>query len=195
MAFLFLAKAIAESLQKIDRRDRIEEFLLDLDRWELLFTSKADRDSYRDAIRSMWDVELEESIREPVNPDVLKHFQELASMLISEAKELLGLDRLNDTGLENSQRLWWLRNNKASPSTSSAATTLDINASRESCGPVPEILHPRPPALDVCSNTGTLKQEVKADVSITVKPMVILLMAGAIFTIVLIFLQCLFSSG
>jgi hypothetical protein len=60
MSFLCLAKAISETLQSTGACDHNEQFLQDLDRWQVLFTSEADRDAYRDAMHSMWGVALEE---------------------------------------------------------------------------------------------------------------------------------------
>jgi hypothetical protein len=57
MAFLCLAKVIIEALEDIDSTDRSDQFLRDLDRWELLFNSKTDRHSFREAISLMWSAQ------------------------------------------------------------------------------------------------------------------------------------------
>ena len=193
IAFLCLAKAISETLQRTSICDQSEQFLEDLDRWQVLFTSKADRDSYRDAIHSMWGVVLDENVSSPrqVDSDVLVHFQGLASTLVNQASESLGFDTLNDTGLECSQQWWQLRNNIVPSSTDSSNNIPDLHPTGGGDAQSQEIVHPQPPDPADCSTRMILRQEVEADVSsATVKPMVILLMAGAIFAIVVIFLQC-----
>lgn len=60
MAFLFVAKSISDTLDRIEGHDRRADFFQDLGRWKLLFTSTSDTDAYRDAINSMWGVVLDE---------------------------------------------------------------------------------------------------------------------------------------
>jgi hypothetical protein len=193
MAFLFVAKSISDTLERIEGHDRRADFFQDLGRWKLLFTSASDIDAYRDAINSMWGVVLDELDPGSLpDPDVLIHFEELATTLISQARDQFGLDALNDSGLESSQKRWQLRNDKTPSSASPTDTHPDVGPSGRKGQPPPDILHPQPPDPVPYSRTKTLNQEIKDDVSVIVKPLVILLMAGAIFAIVLIFLQCLF---
>jgi hypothetical protein len=193
MAFLFIAKSIADTLERIEGHDRRADFFQDLGRWKLLFTSASDIDAYRDAINSMWGVVLDELDPGSLSdPDVLIHFQELATTLISQARDQFGLDALDDSGLESSQKRWQLRNDKTPSSAGPTDTHPDVGPSGRKGQPPPDILHPQPPDPVPYSRTKTLNQEIKDDVSVIVEPLVILLMAGAIFAIVLIFLQCLF---
>lgn len=198
MAFLCLAKAIAETLETINSFDLNKQFHDDLYRWMPLFEWE-DRRSYREAISSMWSIDLWRwpptyiGRSKGVISDFLIEISQLASILIGEVNEPLGLHDLNNTGLESSQYQWQLRNNNSPPSTASANSVPILHPTRDPPGPPPEIIHPRPPDSSVRSTTTTLGEEVMADVSTVVKPMVMLLMAGAIFAIVIMFLQCLLS--
>jgi ankyrin repeat protein len=232
IAFLCLAKAISGALQEIGGRDRSEQFLLDLDRWQLLFNSKADSDAYRDAIYSMWGVTLDENLldlnrrqlhfssqadsdayidadrdavysmwgvtldenlpyQNQVNSEDLIYFQELASALVNQANESFDFDTLSDTGLESSQQRWQLRNDINPPSTNSSAIPPDIQVTVGTDAQPPEFVPPLHPDLPVHPSERSLQQAVAADVSsATIEPIVILLMAGMIFAIVVVFLHC-----
>ncbi|KAH8665105.1 ankyrin repeat-containing domain protein [Tricladium varicosporioides] len=201
MAFLCLSRAITETLESIDSRDRSDQFRQDLRRWELLFKSDTDMSSYREAVHSMWVVSVNEwgpsSVADPFSKfydydhKSLFEFSQLALTLINESRELIELDNFNDNGLENSQYRWRLRNNN-SPNELSADSIPEFHLPRGNNQPSPEIIHPRPPDPS-CTTTRTLSEEVKADVSTIIKPIVILLMVGAIMAIVILFLQWLRS--
>jgi hypothetical protein len=197
IAFLCLAKAISDTLQRTGTCDQSEQFFQDLDRWQLLFKSKADRDSYRAAIHSMWGVILDGKLssQSQVDPDVLIHFQELASTLVSQASESLDFEALNDTGLGSSQQRWQLRNGIIPSNTDSSDIIPDLHSSLGSGAQLDEIVHPRAPDPAVCSTRKTLRQELEVDASsASIEPMAMLLMAGTIFAIVIVFLHCLSPS-
>ncbi|PQE19083.1 hypothetical protein CJF30_00007439 [Rutstroemia sp. NJR-2017a BBW] len=209
IAFLCLAKAISEALHDIGGCDRSEQFLLDLDRWQLLFNSEADSESYRDAVYLMWGVRLDEILprqrtvfygqryfmilleETPPRQD-LEYFQQLASALVSQASESFSFDTgiLNDTGLEASQQRWKLRNNMNSSST--RLTVIPQSSIQTTDAQLPKFVPPLPPDLPVRSTERNLSQEIAADTSSPpIEPIVTLLMAGMIFAIVLIFLHWL----
>ncbi|PQE23546.1 multiple ankyrin repeats single kh domain protein [Rutstroemia sp. NJR-2017a BVV2] len=196
IAFLCLAKAISEALQELGGCDRSEQFLLDLDRWQLIFKSKADSDPYRDAVYSMWGVTLDENLsnQNQVDSDDLLYFQELASTLVSHASESFDFDAgtgaLNDTGLGASQQRWQLRNEMNPPGTNSSA--IPPGSIQTTDAQPPEFVPPLPPDPQVRSTERNLSQAVAADISsATIEPIVTLLMAGMIFALVVIFLHWL----
>jgi hypothetical protein len=194
IAFLCLAKAISETLQRTGTCDESKQFFQDLDRWQNLFNSEADRDSYRDAIYSMWGVMLDEnfSSQGQVDASVLIHFQGLASTLVTQGSKLPGFNALNDTGLGSSQKGWLLRNGIIPSRTDPSDITPDLRCSLGSGVQPQKIIHPRAPDSAVCTTRKALRQELETDVSSApIEPMAILLMAGAIFAIVVVFLQCL----
>jgi hypothetical protein len=101
-----------------------------------------------------------------MDPSDLVQISQLASMLISEAREQLSLDKVNETGLESSQYRWRLRNSNFPPSEISADSILESHPPRGSSGPPPEIIYPRPPDPSFCSITGTLSEEVTSPLSL-----------------------------
>jgi len=132
------------------------------------------------------------SSQDQVDADVLVRFQALASTLISQTNESLGLGTLNDTGLECSQQRWHLRNSKIVSSTDSVDNISETHFSAGSDVQLSEAVHPQPPDPGTCLSRGSIRQEMDADTSSVINRMVIRLMAGAVFAIVLIFLQCSF---
>jgi hypothetical protein len=145
----------------------------------------------------MWGVILDENLssQSQVDSDVLRHFQELASTLVSQASESLDFDALNDTGLGSSQQRWQLGNGIIPSSTDSSDIIPDLHPSLRSGTQSQETVHPRTPDPTVCSTRKALRQELEVDVSsASIEPMAILLMAGTIFAIVVVFLHCLSPS-
>jgi ankyrin repeat protein len=195
MSFLCLARAIVETLGNSGHGDYLEHFLLDLNRWQELFRSNAEEfDAYREAVYSMWGVLLDQT--EVVYEDALISFQQLASTLIHHAKESLDLDVFGNEGLEPSQRRWLERTSQILSTNDQAANAegersygVD-NTQQLEPGPLWD-LDPPPPTIIV-----PLKERIKNDASSpVVEPMVILLMAGAVFAIVIVFLQGLSTTS
>ncbi|KAF6821870.1 hypothetical protein CMUS01_11316 [Colletotrichum musicola] len=90
--FLCVAKAMEETLGKMLCEGYLETFLSDLHRWQALFASSertADLETYKDAVRSLWGVELEERADISADINVLGKFQSLASSLAARAGILL----------------------------------------------------------------------------------------------------------
>jgi ankyrin repeat protein len=192
IAFLCLASALSETLRKTGACDCSEQFLQDLGRWQVLFDSKADLDAYRDAIHSMWGLALDENGSYPGQADTLEaltRFQALASTLISRASESLGLDALGDTGLECSQQRWRMRNEQvlSKPDLSDNIPNLHLSSAAQ----LSESTHPQPLDPAIRFNKSSLREEIETDIaSASISHVVVLLMAGAIFGIVVLFLQC-----
>ena len=205
IAFLCLARAMSETLRNTGACDFSEQFRQDLFRWQVIFTSEADLDAFREAIHSMWGLEFDKpgSYLPQADPDeALKHFQTLALTLISEASESLGFDALADTGLECSQQRWRMRNGQALPKPDLSGNISNHDLFETSTAQFPEATHPRPPDPAICSNKISLSGKIETDLSsdaivddesATMVAKVTLLMAGAIFGIVLLFLQCSFT--
>ena len=196
IAFLCLARAISETLAT-DAYDYNEQFLQGLGRWQVLFASReTDLDAYRDAVQSMWDIVLDEIVSSQRQDDIreaLLHFQAMASTLISLASKSLGFSYLNDPGLECSQQRWRLRNSQTLSDIDLSDNISDPYFSGASGAQAPEAIYPQLPDQAICSNGSALRVQIENDLSSSsINTTVILLMAGAIFAIVIIFLQCWF---
>ena len=191
IAFLCVAKAISETLHNSGSYDYAEPFLQDLVRWQLLFTEGAGRDGYRDAIQSMWGVSLDDiaSSKGQVDPDVTERFQELASTLISDASKQFGFHGFNEGGFEQSQQEWQLRNSQ-SPSDIDFSNDISNIQVSEGSSQVSEIPDTEPPDPDIGSDQNYLRQGIRDDKSAVTDHVVVFLVMGALFAIVLIFLQC-----
>ena len=182
LAFLSLGRSIVETLRDRRNCDYIEEFQQDLDRWEMLFNETADLEAFRDALKSMWGIMFDEyAQQESIDEDILFRFQELASILVSRANDLLGFDVNYDRGLESRQQNW-SETGKTHINDASNEFTEHQTIPRVSSSPDPEVILPQ------LSSVSTLQENIKADTS-PFEPIAILLVAGAIFTIVIIFLQ------
>jgi ankyrin repeat protein len=190
IAFLCLARALSETLAT-SACDYNEQFLQDLGRWQVLFASKeTDLDAYREAVQSMWDVALDEIVPRQRQDEALLHFQTLASSLISLASESLGFSAVDDTGLECSQQRWHLRNSQILSYTDLSDNISGLHFSGASGAQLSETIHPQLPNQVIRPNGSTLREQIQYDISSSsINMTVILLMAGAIFAIVLIFLQ------
>ena len=182
LAFLSLGRSIVETLRDRKNCDYIEEFQQDLDRWEMLFNETADLEAFRDALKSMWGIMFDEYAQpESIDEDILFRFQELASILVSRANDLLGFDVSYDRGLESKQQNR-SETGKTHINDASNEFSEHQNIPRVSSSPDPEVILPQ------LSIVSTLQDNIRADTS-PFEPVAILLIAGAIFTIVIIFLQ------
>jgi ankyrin repeat protein len=198
ISFLCLARAIAESLDNdndVDNNghnpssDYVDDFLRDLNRWQELFRSDEEEfAAYAETVYSMWSVVLDKT--EVDDDDVLIRFQLLASSLVSQASEAFGLDVFGNNGLERSQHKWRERTGQAPPNRDSPNWSPDLPFSKVT---IPQQLEPallRPPDPPPVTKTKSLREKMEVDISAAeVEPIVVLLMAGAVFAIVIMFLQ------
>ena len=188
VAFLSIARAIVETLHDKKNCNYIEEFERDLDRWEALFKDRADLEAYKDAMKSMWDVVFDEySSNQREDVEALLRFQELASTLVSYANDVLDFNAFDDGGLEHSQQRWRERISKTH-FTDIPNRFRDCQVLRVTRPPQQELIPPLPPDPSFCPSTSALGASIKADSS-PFEPVAILLIAGAIFAIVIIFLR------
>ena len=87
------------------------QFLHDVERWQVLFTSK-ELCAYQELVYSMWGVCLSESDSQSWEASdllTLTHFQSLVSALINQ-EENLSFHNTHKHGLESSQRRFLSRN-------------------------------------------------------------------------------------
>lgn len=90
--FLCAAKAMEETLGNMLCEGYLAAFVSDLHRWQALFASPdkaADLETYRDAVESMWGVQLHERADFSEDINTLGKFQSLASNLAARASVLL----------------------------------------------------------------------------------------------------------
>ena len=113
-----------------------------------------------------------------------------ASSLVSRANEAFGLDVFRNNGLEHSQHKWCERTGQAPPNKNSPNWSPDLPISEIAIPQQSEPASLRPPDPPPVIKTKSLMEKMEVDKSTTVvEPIVILLMAGAVFAIVIVFLQ------
>ena len=190
-AFLCISKAMSETLDGAKDGYYSTQFLHDVERWQVLFTSK-ELGAYQEFVYSMWGVCLSESASQSWEAShllTLTHFQSLLSALISQ-EDNLSFHHTHKYGLENSQRRFLSRNYQTSahPSTEASVSTLDPMEGKSSQSQ--EALPPEPPDIPFSPKTNCLEANIENDLSAArLNVTVVLLMAGAIFAIIIIFFQ------
>ncbi|KAH7342466.1 hypothetical protein BKA65DRAFT_292216 [Rhexocercosporidium sp. MPI-PUGE-AT-0058] len=195
IAFLCISKAISETLDTTGACYYKDQFLQDLDRWQALFEPGASLDAYRETIHSMWGVVLDKNtLRSWKASDfpTLTHYQALVSTLIRQTSEPFDFQGPSDTGLECSQQRFRLRNSQILSNPELPDETPRLHCSGTSNAQSLENMHQKPPDPPMCSKGSSLKERIETDISsASLHPTVIVLMAGAIFVIVIIFLRWL----
>ena len=181
--FLALGKAICLSKIASSLSDHHAEFLADLGRWQVLFRSdRRSLSAFRNAVSDIWQISAEELDRvQPPYSTSLIHFQELAMSLITNVEQ--SFDRQGDLGkglLASQERWGWNR------------------------GPeMPETQRPEPFAMQFPENTVERGKLTESDPTGFIAsgitdaspspgtqiPLVVLLMAGFVFSVVLVFLK------
>jgi hypothetical protein len=190
-AFLCISKAMSETLDGAKDGYYSTQFLHDVERWQVLFTSE-ELGAYQELVYSMWGVCLSESASQSWEASdilILTHFQSLFSALISQ-EDNLSFPHTHKHGLESSQRRFLSRNYQTSAhlSTEASVSTLDPREGKDSQSQ--EALPPEPPDIHFSPKTNCLEANIENDLSAArLNVTVVLLMAGAIFAIIIIFLQ------
>ena len=197
--FLALGKAICLSKIASSLSDHHAEFLADLGRWQVLFRSdKWSLSAFRSAVSDIWHVSAEELDRNhPPYSTSLVHFQELAMSLITNVEQSFDNQIDLDYGLLASQERWsWNRlpeisetqrpepfdmqfpentvergkSNKSDTPSSTPSGETNVSQSPETQIPLRDAIH----------NDSRLR---------TCNTIVVLLMAGFVFSVVLVFLK------
>ncbi len=182
-----------------------------MDRWQILFEADATSlDAYKEAVRLMWGIELNQRVNgsEKALPlETLVYFQALASALVNQTRELFTHPcNSNSKGLERSQECWRQRFSQNSSNSENNRSFLGSQSSRKTSTqvfeakdpkhpdpqyPDPQLSDPQPPDPQLPQKEYVLRERVNRDISSAeMSPVVALLMASAIFAIVLLFLKC-----
>ena len=199
IVFLAIGKAICLSKIASGLSDHHAEFLADLGRWQVLFRwYQWSLSAFRNAVSDIWQVSAEELDRNhPPYSTSLIHFRELAMSLITNVEQSFDRQRDLGNGLLASQERWgWNRMSKM-PETqrpepfdmqfpentvergkfiqsdtpgSTASGKTDVSQSPETQIPLRDAIH----------NDSRLRR---------CNEIVVLLMAGFVFSVVLVFLK------
>lgn len=192
-AFLCISRAMSETLDSTNGTDYISQFLEDLERWQVIFTSK-ELEVYRQLIHSMWGSVLSENTSKSWKPSdflTLTHFQALLSTFIRQSNEPFNLYGPHDQSLRCSQQSFLARNHYTLGEPKIDLPTTDLDSSDESGPEPPDGIEPKPPDIPIAPQRISLKEHIDNDISAaSLNATVVLIMAGAIFAIVVIFLQC-----
>ena len=197
--FLAIGKAICHSKIASSIPDHHAEFLADLGRWQVLFDSdERSLSAFRDAVTHIWHVSAEE-LERAHSPDStsLIHFQELAMSLITNVEQSFDGERHLDKGLLASQERWastivpemsetqrpepfdmQFPENTVERGKLSESDTPDPAASGVTY--IPQSPEKKIPLRDAIHNDSRLR---------TCSTTVVLLMAGFVFSVVLVFLK------
>jgi len=190
-AFLCICKAMSETLDEAKDGYYSTQFLHDVERWQVLFTSK-ELGAYQELVYSMWGVCLSESASQSWEASdllTLTHFQSLVSALINQ-EENLSFHNSHKHGLESSQRKFLSRNCLPSAHQNRAASVSTLDPSEGKDSQSLETLPPEPPDIPFSPKTNCLEANIENDLSAArLNVTVVLLMAGAIFAIIIIFFQ------
>lgn len=178
IAFLCVCKAVSATLDLYTASEYTRRFLADLHRWGIVFDTQASFDLYREAVRDIWEVELSMEFGNPPIPnfdiDLLQYAQGLVSALVHEAGVLIEPTRDCQHGLEQSQQRWRERRAELPPFMGN-----------------PELAEPKPPDGPSQGTPHFLRKEIFHNIiSVEVNTKLAVLMTGAIFTILLVFLVC-----
>jgi hypothetical protein len=121
----------------------------------------------------------------------LTHFQALLSTLIWQANEPVNLYGPHNQSLRCSQRNFLARSGQTLAEPGVDLQTAKVN-SLDGSNPQPlDGIGPKPPDIPIAPGKVLLKEQIENDISATsLDVTVVVLMAGAIFAIVIIFLQC-----
>ena len=196
---LAIGKAICHSKIASSIPDHHAEFLADLGRWQVLFRSdERSLSAFRNAVSDIWQVSAEELDRVH-HPDStsLVHFQELAMSLIINVEQSFDRERHPDKGLLASQERWGWNRVPEMPETQrpepfdmqfpennverGKLTESDTPDSTASGGTyVSQSPETQIPLRDAIHNDSRLR---------TCNTIVVLLMAGFVFSVVLVFLK------
>ncbi len=180
MAFLCVCKSASETLDFFTASEYTSRFFADLRRWSILFDNPSNFDVYKDAVRRIWGHDLlatfDETSSYVLDESLLQYAQGLVSSLVGATSIVIGLTLGGRAdGLTQSQQRW--RERHASPPPPPPNED-------------PESANPKPPDI-LPEEKSPLQREIRNNDSSThISAKLVLLMAGAIFAILLIFLCC-----
>lgn len=193
--FLAMVRAMSMTLEADGCRDCLPEFYSDLSRWQILFAEdKSLLADFGQAVQCIWGVDVKADRQGPLDVSALASLQEIAVSLMSKAEVSFGL-REGKRGLLEDPQDWrqnWQQENRLA---------------REGAlieGQIPGIPDEPPerptdywdsggddPPFSGNDASKELHDEVRNDPAIaSMSSVVVLLIAGAIFSIVLTFLSC-----
>ena len=199
IVFLAIGKAICLSKIASSLSDHHAEFLADLGRWQVLFRSDQwSLSAFRNAVSDIWQISADELDRNhPPYSTSLIHFQELAMSLITNVEQSFDRQRDLGNGLLASQERWgWNRmpempgaqrpqpfdmqfpENLIERGKSIETDTPGSTASRKT--DVSQSPETRLSLTDAIHNDSRLR---------TCNTLVVLLMAGFVFSVFLVFLK------
>ncbi|KAF8866047.1 hypothetical protein BDZ45DRAFT_683994 [Acephala macrosclerotiorum] len=194
VGFLCISRAMSETLDSTNGSDYTSQFLEDLERWQVLFTSN-ELEAYRELIHSMWGTVLSENKSKSWKASdflTLTHFQALLSTLIRQANEPVSLHGPHDQSLRCSQQRFLARSHQSSAEPEVGLPTASLDSSDGSNPQPPDDIEPKPPDIPIAPEKIPLKEHIENDISAaSLNVTVVVLAAGAIFAIVIIFLQWL----
>jgi hypothetical protein len=191
LLFLGLARAMSYIINSRDVRDSQAEFVEDLGRWQLLFNENdGGQLAFREAVKAIWGVDISTFGHKLIpSGETLEQFQNMALNLVARADETYRCQVVNHLGLLATQARW--RQRQQRPSSYSTLASLKESSSSDDGGPPGEASSPsiveglaeaaiqEDPLLDLIHDNSCSR---KADM------VLIILMAGAIFAMIIAFL-------
>lgn len=194
IAFLCISRAMSETLDSTNDTDYVSQFDEDLERWQVIFKPE-ELGVYRELIHSMWGTVLSEKTSKSWKASdflTLTHFQALLSTLIRQSNEPVNIYGPHNQSLRCSQQTFIARNHQASAEPEVDLPTANSGSSDSFDPQPPDCIEPKPPDISIAPKKTSLEEHIKNDISTCfLDAIVVLLMAGAIFAIVVIFLQCM----
>jgi ankyrin repeat protein len=198
--FLAIVKAISTIKDSHEVSDHAAQFSNDLSRWQILFsTEDGNLEAFREAVNSIWRVVLEnnENVFAPDCESLLK-FQDMALSLVNESIHFFMFDDIENGALLSSQQRWRLRLGQSKM----GSHGIDgVDVSRQFDGNMSNTSNDSDPNASFSSSPANLsegedskgvplRQSMRDDdwAFSRFNPLIVLLMAGAIFGILIAFL-------
>lgn len=193
VVFLCISRAMSETLDSTSGSDYTSQFLEDLERWQVLFTSK-ELEAYRELIHSMCRIVLSENKSKSWKASDFLTSTQLPSLFLyahPSNQRASQLHRPHDQSLRCSQQRFLARSYRTSAEPKVDLPTANLDSSDGSNSQPPDGIEPKPPDIPIAPEKIPLKEHLQNDISAaSLNATVVVLMAGAIFAIVIIFLQC-----
>jgi hypothetical protein len=201
--FLAIAKATSKVMDSQGDYDLQRDFDTDLSRWQILFDAEnGELEAFRTAIRDIWFINLEDYPRQ-IAPDAesMEIFQHMTLNLISRAREAFHFADLDQDGLLSVQSRWRhkIEERSSSDNDSSIANRTATDAKELTFNQK----YPDNTSLDHSmerseegSEGSALRKSMGSNATLVQhQHVILLLMAGAVFSFVIAFLLGMFETA
>ncbi|RYC57585.1 hypothetical protein CHU98_g8625 [Xylaria longipes] len=117
LLFLALARSMSAVTENTNNSPGLSEFKEDVTRWQMLFSAEdGGQRAFRDAVKDIWGIDVSESRPSPLpTAHELEKFQELAVNLVRRTAYMIGSDTIEHAGLHPITARWRRRQPEKPP--------------------------------------------------------------------------------